>query len=172
MSARVVLVVGHGGVPKDFPKDEVAELARLEKARQARGGAPTPREAELNAKIRAWPRTPATEPYKFGVDAIVARLQARLPGARVVACYNEFCAPSLEEALDDAAAAGAERVDVVTVMLTPGGYHSEIEIPRMVRAAKAKHPGTSFEYLWPFDLDGIAGFLAGHLETYNPEKTS
>ena len=77
--------------------------------------------------------------------------------------YNEFCAPSLDRALDQAAAREAEQVIVVTPMMTPGGEHAEEDIPAAIRRAEERHPALAFAYAWPFDVDDVARFLAAQV---------
>ena len=74
--------------------------------------------------------------------------------------FNEFCAPSLDEALDQAAARGPVQVRVVTPMMTRGGEHAESDIPAAVEAARGRHPGVAFVYTWPFPVSEVARFLA------------
>lgn len=58
--------------------------------------------------------------------------------------YNEFCAPSLEETFEEAAKQEAERVIVITNMLTQGVDHAEIDIPAAIQQARQKFPRISF----------------------------
>ena len=67
--------------------------------------------------------------------------------------FNEFCAPSLEETLDQAVLCGADRIVVVTPMMTPGGEHAE-----------ERHPKIAFAYAWPFEVNDVARFLAMQIE--------
>ncbi len=157
-----LVLVGHGGVPKDYPKDRLSKLKALEGRRMATGGPMSAEEAALDREIRTWPRTPETEPYKFGLEALAKETAAAAPELRVVTCYNEFCGPTMEEAIEGLLGAGVDDVVVVTPMLTPGGYHSEIEIPEIVAALQRKHPGVKLRYAWPFDLSGVAGLLLKH----------
>jgi sirohydrochlorin cobaltochelatase len=158
-------VIGHGGVPSDFPKDLLGELKALEARRNAKGGLwPEGREKELDDKVRRWPRTAATDPYKSGLEAVREALAARLPGRRVTEAYNEFCGPSVEEAVASLAAEGVERVTLVSTMFTRGGVHSEKEIPDLVRALRDRFPRLELVYAWPFPLDAVAGFLAAQAE--------
>jgi sirohydrochlorin cobaltochelatase len=55
---------------------------------------------------------------------------------------------------------GAEKVIVVTPMMTRGGQHAEVDIPAAVRNAQAQHPEIPITYAWPFRISEIAGFLA------------
>ena len=48
-------------------------------------------------------------------------------------------------------------------MFTPGGSHSENEIPEEVCELNEMFPDININYAWPFDLEHIAGFLKGHL---------
>lgn len=164
MAKEAVVLIGHGGTASDTPRAMIAELKRLESERQARGQAEmSPREAELDKRVREWPRTPETDPYKSGVEEIAAALGPRLGGRRLVAAYNEFCAPSVEDAIEGLVRDGFTRISLVSTMFTRGGVHAEREIPDIVRASRQRHPGVVIEYAWPFDAGLIADFLAAQL---------
>lgn len=158
-----VVLVGHGGVPRDFPRDRLARLKSLEGERRARHGVPSPEEAALENEIRGWPRTPATDPYRAGLERLATHLRPLVAPASLVLAYNEFCAPSLDEAVAGALADGRGRVVVVPSMLTPGGVHSETEIPETIAALRRRFPDASIEYAWPFDLAAVAALLAAQL---------
>ena len=49
---------------------------------------------------------------------------------------------------------------MITPMLTPGGEHSEVEIPAQVDEARVRHPGVEFAYAWPYAMSDVAAFLA------------
>ena len=160
---EAVVLIGHGGTASDTPRALVGELMRLEGERQARKSAISPREAELDKQVREWPRTPKSDQYKSGVEEIAAKLAPMLDGRRLVTAYNEFCAPSVEDAIEGLVAEGFERVVLISTMFTRGGVHAEFEIPDIVVAARRKHPQVTIEYAWPFDAEFIATFLAGQL---------
>lgn len=163
-SKEAVILVGHGGIPSDCPGDLVSELKRLEGMRRARGQVEmSPREAELDKQVREWPRTPKTDPYGAGLEQIALRLRDRVAPRKLVVAYNEFCAPSLEDAIADLVAEGTKTILLTTTMFTPGGSHSEQEIPEIVEHARKLHPGVDIRYAWPFDLERAADFLADQL---------
>jgi sirohydrochlorin cobaltochelatase len=148
----------------------VAERKSLESARRLHGESEmTPREAALDRTIRNWPRTLENDPYFAGLQVLAQRLARRLRGRRLIVAFNEFCAPSVGEAIDTAVRDGALRVDVVTTMFTPGGSHSEREIPELIAAARRSNPGVDIRYAWPFDLDRVADFLARHVDEFASE---
>lgn len=157
---RTVILVGHGAPPRGFPRERLVRLKALEGRRQATGEPMTEEEAELDRAVRAVPRTPENDPYAFGVEALAAALRPLLGGARLLVAYNEFCAPSLEDAVAQAVAEGARAITVVPSMLTPGGVHSEVEIPESIARARGRHPGVEIGYAWPFDLQRVAAMLA------------
>jgi sirohydrochlorin cobaltochelatase len=96
-----VILVGHGGIPKDCPQELTSKLKRLEAQRRATKQPPSAEELELDATIRRWPRTAETDPYQAGLETIATHLRAELDGALFAVAYNEFCAPTLEEAVED-----------------------------------------------------------------------
>ena len=163
---RGVVLVGHGGIPQDYPRDQVTKLRGLETKRRATGGPPTPEEIELDTKLRQWPRTPKTDPYQAGLEALAVRLQTSLNGDLFAIAYNEFCAPTVEAAVESLVAAGATAITIVPSMLTPGGSHSEIEIPETLKRLRDKHPGIELRYAWPFDLGQVASMLAGQIQRF------
>jgi sirohydrochlorin cobaltochelatase len=156
---RLVLLVGHGGVPTDCPPALVADFKRLEAAVK-RDPAQKAAFEQADRAVRDWPRTPETDPYKTGLEAVGEALRKQLPGREVRLAYNEFCAPSLEDALERAVRDGARHITVVTTMYTRGGIHSEKEIPEILDAFRKAHPGVTVRYCWPFALAEIGGFLS------------
>jgi sirohydrochlorin cobaltochelatase len=164
---RGVILVGHGGIPKDCPQDLVTRLKRLEAQRRAAKQPPSSEELELDQKIRRWPRTAATDPYQSGLEAVADALRPHLNGALFAVAYNEFCAPTLEEAVGDLVGKGATHITVVTTMFTPGGSHSEVEIPEILDHSRPQYPGVELRYAWPFDLRLIAKTLADQLQRWS-----
>jgi sirohydrochlorin cobaltochelatase len=161
MSVDGIVLVGHGGVPSDCPRELVTQLKALEGRRRASGAPASVEEQVLDQRIRSWPRTPATDPYRAGLERVAERMRARLGSVRLVLAYNEFCAPTVADAVAELASAGRRHIVVLPSMLTPGGVHSEREIPETIDALRASYPGLTLEYAWPFDLDAVAALLAG-----------
>lgn len=166
-STRGVILVGHGGIPKDCPQELVTRLKRLEAQRRAAGTPRSQEEIDLDTKIRRWPRTPATDLYESGLEAVAARLRPSLHGALFTVAFNEFCTPSLEEAVEELIAKGATDITVATTMFTPGGAHSEVEIPEILAKLRLRHPDVGLRYAWPFDLDRVAELLAEQVKRFS-----
>jgi sirohydrochlorin cobaltochelatase len=139
----------------------VARLKALEGRRRATRSPMTEEERALDHRVRNHPRTDATDPYRAGMRKLAMVLQAKLGDVPLVVAYNEFCAPSLEDAIEELVARGATRIDVVPSMVTPGGVHAEIEIPETIEAMQRE--GVEIVYAWPFSLDDVAELLAGAL---------
>jgi sirohydrochlorin cobaltochelatase len=165
MKAIIVLVM-HGVPPNNFPEHDAAELfglqARLKRATGAERVALERRRLELDAKMREWPRTAQNDPFYAGSQELAAHV-SRATGCEVIVGFNEFCAPSLDDALNKAIARGAEKVIVITPMMTRGGEHSEVDIPAAVQTAQAQHPEIPIIYLWPFKVSEVANFLAAQI---------
>jgi sirohydrochlorin cobaltochelatase len=113
----------------------------------------------LDTKIRAWPRTAENDPFFTASHALAAALGEEA-GCEVIVGFNEFCAPTLDEALDQAANSGADRIVVVTPMMTRGGEHAEADIPAAVEDARQRHSAIEVVYAWPFDTLEVAHFLS------------
>ena len=160
-----VVLIGHGAPATDCPRELVGELMSLEWRRQHANDAHLLQRAEtLDATIRHWPRTGANDPYQVGLERIAQALQPMLPTTLFAVGYNEFCSPSIGEAIAQVVAQGATRVFVIPSMLTPGGLHSEHDIPCALDAVRQAHPGLVIDYLWPFDPERVALLLAVHVQ--------
>lgn len=168
----IIVLAMHGAPPNDFPQRELGELfglhARLDHTQGLERAALERRHAELDAKMRAWPRTAQNDPFYIGSQALAAELVC-VTEYPVIVGFNEFCAPSLDEAFDRAVEQGASRIIVVTPMVTRGGEHSEADIPAAVRRAQTRHPGLSLLYAWPFATPCVAQFLAAQVEHFLEE---
>lgn len=161
---EAIILIGHGATATDTPRPLIAELKRLEGERMARREKTlSAREAELDKQVREWPRTPQNDAYKAGVDEIAKAFAPKLGGRKLVVAYNEFCAPSVETAIEALVQEGFTRISLISTMFTRGGMHAESEIPGIVLAAGKAHPGVKIEYAWPFDPDFLADFLAAQL---------
>ena len=161
MKTTIVLAM-HGAPPNDFPRQEMAEYfdlrSRLGRVSDAEHARLQRRYAELEARVRAWPRTPENDPYHAAAYSLAVQLR-QVSSCDVTVGFNEFCDPTLDEALDQAAAGAPAAIVVATPMMTRGGGHSEVEIPAAVRRAQDRHPGVSIVYAWPFEVHDIALFL-------------
>ena len=156
-SKRAVILGGHGGVPSDCPPELVGHFKREEALAKGR---PSPGLAAADAELRAWPRTDSTDPYGAGLRSLLAALKAQLPGHEVVEAYNEFCPPTLEQALAAVIGRGTREVTVLSTMYTRGGLHSEKEIPALLEAERLRHAGVVIRYVWPYSLEAVSGMLA------------
>ena len=161
-----LILIGHGGLPSDIPKEVVEDFMKVHKHRVRTGAPISLKEKELDKVIRFWTRSPATDPYKYGLEKLAAKLAPRLEDYTLVTAYNEFCYPSIEQAADVLAEKGIKEVILITTMITPGGSHSEREIPEEVEALRLKYPKINYEYAWPYDLGIFSNLLADHIITF------
>ncbi len=168
----VIVLAMHGTPPRDFPRADLVEFmslhSRMEHSAVSHSPALEIRYEELEKQIREWPRTPANDPFFISSQEIAAALE-KATGQKVTLGFNEFCAPTLGEALERAVASGVERVAVVTPMMTRGGEHSEKDILEAVQKARAKHKAVKFVYAWPFETDEVAEFLAEHIKKFEKD---
>ncbi len=165
----IIVMVMHGVPPNDFPRQELAEFFTLQ-GRLRRDPGPDKalimeRHSSLADKIRSWPRTPQNDPFHAGSQELAEHL-SRQTGYTVLVGYNEFCAPNVNEALEEAARKQAQRIVVVTSMMTRGGEHAEVEIPSLVQSFQTHHPEIETVYAWPFAANTVAQFLAEHISKF------
>ncbi|HEX9900457.1 MAG TPA: CbiX/SirB N-terminal domain-containing protein [Candidatus Methylomirabilis sp.] len=161
MRTHVVLAM-HGSPPNDFPRRELGEFFALHS--KVESGTPLENEVraryqDLEGRIRNWPRDGGNDPFHSGSMRLASEIGRELE-MPVIVGFNEFCAPDLATAFEQAVGQRAERVIVVTPMLTRGGGHSEDEIPQAIEAARRKHPEVAFHYAWPIGEPEVARFLA------------
>lgn len=83
-------------------------------------------------------------------EAMRARLRERRPEIPVEVAFLERMTPTLEEAVDALVARGADAVTVFPVFMAQGGHLKE-DLPRLVEAMRARHPGV------PVALESAAG---------------
>jgi sirohydrochlorin cobaltochelatase len=170
MTSGIVLAM-HGAPPRDFPHGETAEMfglhARLHGARGPEREALVQRHDEIEGRMREWPRTPDNDPFWSASHELAEELE-RQSGLRVVVGFNEFCNPSIEDAVGLLVSGGAGDVLVMTPMMTRGGEHSEVDIPTAVDRARKAHPGVSIRYAWPYRTEEVASFLVQHSRRFSP----
>lgn len=173
LGADDVIVLAMHGVPaNDTPPDKVGEYHKLHGMMET--APPHVVEGikyhyeELDDLVRNWPRTPENDPYFYGTKKIADAISEKT-GAKVVMAFNEFCAPDLPTAFANVVDEGAKNVIVITAMLTPGGNHAEIDIPEAVEAAGEAHPGVTFSYAWPFQINAISDVLVDQIGAFVTE---
>jgi sirohydrochlorin cobaltochelatase len=76
-------------------------------------------------------------------EAVAARLRATHPGVVVRLAFLEFMAPSLAEAGAQLAVVGCTSVAVLPMFLGAGG-HVRKDLPLLLDAMRAAHPGVAF----------------------------
>jgi sirohydrochlorin ferrochelatase len=72
--------------------------------------------------------------------------------------HMELAEPSIQAGFDACVADGAEEVIVHPYFLSPG-RHSKEDIPRLVAAARQRHPQISYRVTEPLGLDRVIGDL-------------
>ena len=168
---QAVILIGHGGLPSDIPKEVVEDFMKVHKQRIRMKTPISSKEKELESIIRNWERTPESDPYKSGLEKLAAHLAPRLEDYILKTAYNEFCFPSIEQAADQLAEENVTEVILITTMITPGGSHSEMEIPEEVEALRHKYPNMNFQYAWPYDLDIFSNLLSDHIINFSKKST-
>lgn len=168
MKAHVILAA-HGLPPRDFPPGETREFFALY-ARAGHSQNPDIPELnrfrELELKMRSWKRTPENDPFYTASLELASYMEKDLL-LPVFPAFNEFCAPTIYEALCNSAEQSAERIIVVTSMLTKGGEHAEVDIRSAIDKAAKEYPKIDFVFAFPFPGKDIARFLAEQVKHFN-----
>lgn len=167
----IVILAGHGQPPIGYPGGKVMEYVRLGRCLESGNLEERTRFQELDRELRNYPRTRENDPYWFHMKRLADEVKERAGFMSVEPAHNEFCGPSIEDAIEKAAASNPDAVVVVPTMIVRGGEHSEEDIPRKVRMAARKHRQCAIIYAWPFDLGDWAELLvrqAGRFIAANP----
>jgi sirohydrochlorin cobaltochelatase len=102
------------------------------------------------------------DPYAHSLQTLASELSKIGGYEKVVVAFNEFCRPTVEEALE-VCNSDVDVVVVVTTMTTKGGEHSEKDIPELLEKMRKKCL-KQIVYAWPFDVRSVARLL---VETIN-----
>ncbi|MFQ5832058.1 MAG: sirohydrochlorin chelatase [Candidatus Thorarchaeota archaeon] len=168
MTTKIVLVM-HGMPPKDFPEDELMELVGLHRMIESSGDEVSKHILDRfdmpDARVRNWPRDAENDPFWDASFRLAAEMSSET-GCGVIVGFNEFCAPSVADAIDIAAQDGPAKIVVTTPMMTPGGEHSEEDIPDAIERAQERFEETEIVYAWPFSLSDVARFLSSQVRRY------
>jgi sirohydrochlorin cobaltochelatase len=97
-------------------------------------------------------------------ERLAGRVRELARPARVMMAYLEIATPTLDEAVASLAADGATEIVIAPLFLAPGG-HVRRDLPRMVDALRARHPGVTMRVLPAIGeadplLDALAAWIA------------
>jgi sirohydrochlorin cobaltochelatase len=93
-------------------------------------------------------------------EAVAARVRSARPHALVRLAYLEFMAPDLGSAGAELVAAGCRQIAVLPLFLGAGG-HVRKDLPLLVDAMRATHPGVSVALLSAVgEIDGVVTAMA------------
>lgn len=97
--------------------------------------------------------------------AIQAKLAARRPDVTVELAFLEAVSPALDEVLDGLAANGHTNITVAPLFMAQGG-HLKRDVPRLLEAQRARHPGVVLKLLPAIGevdalIDAIGEWLSG-----------
>ncbi len=98
--------------------------------------------------------------WSASLNALEAAIRAHLGQASVRTAFLELQTPTLLEALEAAASEGARRIHVVPVFWAGAG-HVENDLPPLLAAFSARHPGVTVRALPVLsELPGMLQFIA------------
>ncbi|MFW9768828.1 MAG: sirohydrochlorin chelatase [Candidatus Thorarchaeota archaeon] len=164
-----IILAMHGAPPKDYPRSDLVDFFKLHMMHDL-GPDEMPQIMQekheyLHNKMREWPRTVENDPF-WDASLRLAEEVSRITGNEVLVGFNEFCNPSIDKALEIAVQSGNKDIIVITPMMTPGGEHSSVDIPKSIKNAQERYPSVSIRYAWPFDRVAVATFLAEQLSNH------
>ncbi len=154
-----LLLVGHGSVATDFPRLSEYFKLRRENIDEAR---------KIKEDMAHWPRNEQNDKYWAGIVKIAREIERAGVFRSVQFAFNEMCAPTVESALAELMKERPDTIIVTSIMITPGGSHSEKDIPRSIQSFKEQHPdiGTVVIYAWPYDIGLISSLVIEHVRSH------
>jgi sirohydrochlorin cobaltochelatase len=98
--------------------------------------------------------------WSESLQALADAIQAQLAQASVRTAFLELQSPTLPEALEAAAADGAQRIDIVPVFWAGAG-HIDHSLPPIIAAFARRHPNVDVRALPVLsELPGLLDFVA------------
>jgi sirohydrochlorin cobaltochelatase len=82
--------------------------------------------------------------WRAPMDAVAERIRQRQAGVPVACAFLELQEPDLTAAVDTLADQGANRILVLPMFLGVG-KHAREDLPRLLEAVRARHPGLAIE---------------------------
>lgn len=152
-----VIVVGHGAPAKDFPK--LKEYFKLHDSH-------TLEAEQLEDELIHWSRNEKNDEYWAGFIKVVNEFKKTSSFHSVHYAFNEMCAPTVKEALTEAAKGNPDVIVLTSIMVTPGGGHSEKDIPAAIELFMEEHPNIKVVYAWPYDVSDISNLLLNQVNKF------
>lgn len=90
--------------------------------------------------------------WRASIDAVAARLRAMAPAVPTACAFLELMVPTLDEAVDALVRGGARQIRVLPLFLGVG-RHAREDLPALLAAARARHPGVRIDALPPVGED-------------------
>ena len=81
--------------------------------------------------------------WRAPIEAVAERIRTLAPGAAVACAYLEYTEPTLETVVAQLAGSGSTAIAVWPMFLGTG-RHARDDLPRLVDALRAQHPGIDF----------------------------
>ncbi|MEH3086434.1 MAG: CbiX/SirB N-terminal domain-containing protein [Xylophilus ampelinus] len=82
--------------------------------------------------------------WRLPIESVAERIRAREPGVPVRCAYLELTEPDLATACDELAAEGVRALRILPMFLGVG-RHAREDLPALVDAVRARHPGLRVE---------------------------
>ena len=155
---KVLILIGHGDIPLDFPKEKFKEYLRLRSLYKV--GSLNEEEKnkffEIEENLKNWERNEVNDTHYFELKKFSEALEKEL-NIKVTFAFNEFCAPSIEEKFESIKNEYEEIYFLPTIIF--GGHHTQIEIKNKIEKLKKENPYKKIFYIYPFKVSFIKDFF-------------
>ncbi|MEO0271272.1 MAG: CbiX/SirB N-terminal domain-containing protein [candidate division WOR-3 bacterium] len=162
---KYIIFVGHGSVPYDFPQEKLKKYFFL-RSKKMKGELNKEEKKEflnLERELHYFERNAENDPHYFFHKKLKDEIEKEL-NIKCYFAFNEFCAPNLEEVIEEIVKnENNSEIFIVPTMFT-GGHHTDEEIKEEIEKIKEKFKNLRIKYLYPFNFEYIKELFEKHIK--------
>lgn len=165
MKMKHIIFIGHGSVPYDFTQEKLKRyfLLRSKKMKNEMNDEEGKEFLNLERELNYFERNKVNDPHYFFHKKLKDEIEKEL-NIKTIFAFNKFCAPGLEEVIEEIVKnENNSEIYVVPTMFT-GGRHTDEEIKEDIEKIKRKFKDLRINYLYPFKFEYIKELFKKHIE--------
>ncbi len=162
---KVLILIGHGDIPYDFPKEKLKEYFKLRTLQ--RSGSINEEEKryflKLEEELKKWKRNKSNDSHYFNIKKFSKYLQKKI-NIKVDFAFNEFCSPDIKEKFEEIKDKYDEFYFLPTMIFS--GKHTHFEIKKKIEDLKKENPDKKIFYVYPLKEDLVKKFFVGIIKEF------
>lgn len=155
-----IIIIGEGGIPSDFPKNELSEFLILKAKIESfldLNEEERKRFEYLKNKLKGWRRNFRNDEYFHSLFDLSNFIQLKYR-IKTFFAFLDFSEPDLMKSIEDAIKNNFKRIFVVSTKLI-NKKEEELKISDEIELMRKKYKGIEIVKLTIFDFDKISSFL-------------